>query len=173
VLGHVLDDQDLEVRAVVAAVLHRMGGVVQGIVFGAQVPGVAAAVGVGGQRPVDPPHQHGEPVVLARREQPPHLLEGRHAGEGPEPLDGAEEVEQPGDGLVQVLDRTVLGRGQQQLARCLLQAAPGVVPDLPRAVVRRLARAFRHRDHLRRAPGFVTTAYQSRCPSRVMVNKGA
>jgi hypothetical protein len=97
--GHVLDDQDLEIGPVGPRLLHRMGGAIQGLVLGAQVPRLAGAEGVGGQRAVDPAHQGGEPVVLAGREQPAHLAEGRHAGEGPEPLDRPEDVEQVGDGL--------------------------------------------------------------------------
>ena len=138
--GHVLDDQDLEVGPVGPRLLHRMGGAIQGLILGTEVPGLAGAERVGGQRAVDPAHQGGEPVVLTRGEQPAHLAEGRHAGEGPEPLDGPEDIEQVGDGLAQLLKGTMLRPGQHQLSGCFLQAAPGVVPDLPGAVVRQRAR---------------------------------
>jgi hypothetical protein len=96
----------------------------------------AAAEGVGGQRSVDRAHQRCEPVVLAGGEQPAGLLEGLHAGEGPESLDRAEDVKQSGYGLVQLLDGPLLGTGQDQLDGRLLQAGPGICPELPQAVVR-------------------------------------
>jgi hypothetical protein len=53
-LAQVLDDQDLEIGPVGPG---RLGPVdvaaLAGVVIGAQVPGLAAPVGIGGQRPVD------------------------------------------------------------------------------------------------------------------------
>jgi hypothetical protein len=74
------------------------------------------------------------------------FLERLHAGEGPETLDRAEDVQQPGYGLLQLLDGPLLGTGQDQLDGGLLQAGPGIGPELTQAVVRH---RVRHRDHLR------------------------
>ena len=150
VLGHVLHDQDLEVGPLGAGAglvgLARLAAV--GVVLGVGVPGLAAPVGVGGQRPVDPGHHRRAPVVLTGREQPAHLVEGLHAREGPEPLDGREDIQRLGDRVGQLLDRTLLGTVQGQLGGRLLQGGPGVGPDLPQTVVG----ASWHGNHLRDVP---------------------
>ena len=116
-LGHVLDDQHLEVGPVFPDLLHRLDHAVEGVVVGVQIGCPSGAERIGGQRIVDVGDQCGEPVVLARREQAPDLLERSDAGERPEPLDGPEYVEQAVDGVAQSVDRAVLGPGQHQLSR--------------------------------------------------------
>ena len=112
-LRQVLDDQDLEIGPG-RGLIHRMDGAIECVIFSAQVPDLAPAEGIGGQRAVDAAHQRGKPVVLARREQAPRPLEGRRAGKGPESLDGPEHVEQPGYRLAQLLDGMLPGAGQQE-----------------------------------------------------------
>jgi hypothetical protein len=96
--------------------------------------------------------EHPDPVQLARLAQRQQLaldlgerhgavhLEGVRAGERPEPFDGTEHVEQAVDGLTQGLDRALLRPGQRQLGGGFLQAAPGIVSDLPQAVIRQRVR---------------------------------
>ena len=86
-LGHLLDDQHLEVRAAPA----RLTAAVPACAdrrehVGLVEPGgvdVAAAVRLGGQRAVDARHGVGELVVAARGEQPLHPGELRRARVGP------------------------------------------------------------------------------------------
>ncbi len=92
-----------------------MGDAIVAVILAAQLPGLVTAEGVGGQRAVDRAYQRGEPVVLAGGEQPPRLLEGLHAGEGPESLDRPEDVKQSRYGLAQLLDGPLLGTSQYQL----------------------------------------------------------
>ena len=87
------------------------------------------------------------------------------ARESPEPFDGAEDVEQAVDGIGQRIDRALLRAGQGQLGGGFLQAAPGIVPDLPQAVVR-----VRHGDP---PPQCSSASYQSRCPQQTLANKSA
>ena len=152
VLGHVLHDQDLEVGPLGASAglvgLARL--VVVGVVLGVGVPGLAAPVGVGGQRPVDPGHHGRAPVVLTGREQPAHPVEGLHARERPEALDGREDIQRFGNGFGQLLDRMLLGTVQGQLGGRFIQGRPGVGPDLPQTVVG--VRANWHGNHLRDIP---------------------
>ncbi len=145
-LGHVLDDQHLEVGPVGPGRVSRAAVGLVEVVVELGVPDLPV-VGIAGQGPVEPGHDRRAPVVLPGCEQPPDLLVGRHAGKGPEPLDGPEEFELRGHRLGQRLEGTLLAAGQRQLACCLFQPGPGVVPDLPQAVVR--VRAFRHGNHLR------------------------
>ena len=109
-LGHVLDDEHLEVRPVTAELLRRVAVAFVGVVFGTHIPGLTVAVRLGDQGPVGPAHHGGEPVVLTGGEEPPHLSVGLRAGERPEPLDRPEDVQQPGHRLGQLLDGTLLGR---------------------------------------------------------------
>ena len=148
-LGQVLDDENLEIGPVTAELLGRAGIALVGVIFGAQIPGVTAAVGLGDQRPVGPAHHGGEPVVLAGGEEPLHVLEGLRAGKRPETLDRPEDIQQSGHRLGQLLDGTLLGAGQGQLGGRFLQAGPGIVPELPQAVVRHRLDADRHGNHLR------------------------
>ncbi len=149
VLGHVLHDQDLEIGPLRpgAGLVGLARFVVVAVVLGVGVPGLAAPVGVGGQRPVDPGHHGRAPVVLTGREQPAHPVEGLHAGEGPEALDGREDIQRFGDGSGQLLDRMLLGTVHGQLGGRFLQGRPGVGPDLPQTVVG--VRASWHGNHLR------------------------
>ena len=148
-LGQVLDDENLEIRPVTAELLGRAGIALVGVIFGAQIPGLTAAVGLGDQGPVGPAHHGGEPVVLTGGEEPLHILEGLRAGKRPETLDRPENIQQPGHRLGQLLDRTPLGAGEGQLSGRFLQAGPGVVPELPQAVVRQRLHTDRHGNHLR------------------------
>jgi hypothetical protein len=129
-LAHVLDHQDLEVLPVGPGQLHGIPAAIVGVVLAAQVPGLVAADRVGSQRAVNRTHQRGEPVVLAGGVQPPDLLEGLHAGEGPEPLDRPEDLKQSRYGLTQLLDGSLLGTGEHQLGGRFLQAGPGICPEL-------------------------------------------
>ena len=148
-LGHVLDDEDLKVWPVRPGLLRRVDQPVDGLVLGSHVQDVAAAVGAGRQRAIDLAHQAGEPAVVACRQQPPQLLDGLRAREGPQPFDRPERVEQPGYRLERLLERSLPGTGKHQLTGCLFQAGPGVRPDLPQGVVRRRVRVDRHGHHLR------------------------
>ena len=173
-LGQVLDDENLEVRPVTAELLRRAGVAFVCVIFGTQIPGLAAAVGLGDQGPVGPAHHGGEPVVLTGGEQPLHLLEGLRAGKRPESLDRPEDIQQPGHRLGQLLDGTLLGVGQGQLSGRFLQAGPGIVPELPQAVVRQRLHADRHGNHLRDLPGstgILAGRLTVRMPQRALVNK--
>ena len=152
-LGQVLDDEHLEVRPGAAELLRRAGIAVVSVVFGALVPGLAAAVGLRDKRPVGPAHDRGEPDVLAGGEEPLQHPDGRRAGERPESLDRPEHVQQPGHRLGQLPEGTLLAAGQGQLGGRFLQAGPGVVPQLPEAVVRQRLEGDRHGNHLRDLDG--------------------
>ena len=143
-LSQILDDENLEIRPVTAELLLRAGIAIVCVVFGTQIPGVTAAVGLGDQGPVGPAHYCGEPVVLTGGEEPLQLSEDLCAGKRPESLDRPEDVQQPGHRLGQLLDGTLLGAGQGQLRGRFLQAGPGIVPELPEAVVRQRLEADRH-----------------------------
>ena len=143
-LGQVFDDENLEVGPVTPELLRRAGIALVGVIFGPQIPGLTAAVGLGDQRPVGPAHYGGEPVVLAGGEEPLHILEGLRAGKRPETLDRGEDIQQPGHRLGQLLDGTPLCAGQGQLSGRFLQAGPGIVPELPQAVVRQRLHTDRH-----------------------------
>ena len=148
-LGQVLDDENLEIRPVIAKVLRRTGIAVVCIIFGTQLPGLTIAVGLGDQGPVGPAHHGGEPVVLPGGEEPLQLSEDLRARKRPESLDRPEDLQLPGHRLDQLLDGTLLGIGQGQLSGRFLQAGPGVVPELPQAVVRQRLDTDRHGSHLR------------------------
>ena len=108
-LGQVLDDENLEVRPVTAELLRRVAVAFVCVIFGTQIPGLTAAVGLGDQCPVGPAHHGGEPVVLTGGEEPLHLSVGLRAGKRPETLDRPEDVQQPGHRLGQLLGGTLLG----------------------------------------------------------------
>src|SRR5580704_4887471 len=82
-----------------------------------------------------------------------HHLEGPCAGKSPESLDRLENIQEPGYRLGQMLDGTLLGVGEGQLSGGFLQAGPGVVPELPQAVVRQRLPTDRHGHHLRDSTG--------------------
>ena len=166
-LGQVLDDENLEIRPVTAELLRRAGIAIVGVIFGAQIPGLTAAVGLGDQGPVGPAHHRGEPVVLTGGEEPLHLPEDLRAGKRPESLDRPEDIQQPGHRLGQLLDGTLLGAGQGQLSGRFLQAGPGIVPELPQAVVRQRLDTDRHGNHLRdlrRRTGILASRLTGRMP---------
>ena len=149
-LGQVLDDENLEIGPVAAELLGRAGIAIVGvIIFGPQIPGVTAAVGLGDEGPVGPAHYGGEPDVLAGGEEPLQLPEDLRAGKRPESLDRPEDIQQPGHRLGQLLDGPLPGLGQGQLSGRFLQAGPGVVPELPQTVIRQRLEADRHGNHLR------------------------
>ena len=150
----VLDDENLEVRLVTAARLLRRAGIaIVCVILDAQFPGMTAAVGLGDQCPVDLAYHAGEPAVLSCREVPLHLVEGPCAGKSPESLDRPENIQELGHGLGQLLDGTLLGVGEGQLSSGFLQAGPGIVPELPQAVVRQRLPTDRHGHHLRDSTG--------------------
>ena len=166
-LGQVLDDENLEIGPVTAELLGRAGIAIVGVIVGAQVPGVTAAVGLGDQGPVGPAHDGGEPVVLTGGEEPLQLSEDLRAGKRPESLDRPENVQQPGHRLDRPFNGTLLGTGQGQLSGRFLQAGPGIVPELPEAVVRQRLDADRHGNHLRdlrRQTGIVASRLTGRMP---------
>ncbi len=152
-LGQVLDDEHLEVGPVAAELLRRVAFAFVCVIFGTHIPGLTAAVGLGDQRPVGPAHHRGEPVVLTGGEEPLQLTDGLRAGERPESLDRPEHVQQPGHRLGQLPGGTLLAAGQGQLGGRFLQAGPGVVPQLPEAVVRQRLEGDRHGNHLRDLDG--------------------
>jgi hypothetical protein len=115
ILGHVLDDQHLEVGPAGVGPFVRVRLATVGLILGSRVPGRATVVGVGGQGPVEPGHHRRAPVVLAGREEPPDLLEGVRAGKRPVPLDGPEQVKRFGDRLGQLVDGTSLAERQGEL----------------------------------------------------------
>ncbi len=147
-LGQVLDDENLEIGPVAPGLLRRAGIAIVFVIFGAQINGMTAAVGLGDQGPVGPADHRGEPDVLIVCEEPVHLPVDVHAGKRPESLDRPEDIQQPGHRLGQPLDRALLGAGQGQLGGRFLQAGPGVVPELPQAVVRQRLHTDRHGNHL-------------------------
>ena len=111
-LGQVLDDENLEIGPVTAELPRRVAFAFVCIIFGPQIPGLTAAVGLGDQGPVGPAHDCGEPVVVTGGEEPLQLLEGLRAGKRPEALDRPENIQQPGHRLGQLLDGPLLGLGQ-------------------------------------------------------------
>ena len=165
--GQVLDDENLEVRPVTAELLRRVAVAFVCVVFGTQIPGLTAAVRLGDQCPVGPAHHGGEPVEITGGEEPLHLLIGLRAGERPEPLDRSEDIQQPGHRLGQLPSGTLLVVGQGQLSSRFLQAGPGIVPELPKAVVRQRLQTDRHGNHLRdlrRRTGAIASCLTGRMP---------
>ena len=143
-LGHVLDDQHLEVRPRVG--LDRCDGLpVQRLLDGGgHRPGDPVPIGIGDQTTVDAGHRPGEPGVLTGREQPSALMEGQWARVGPVPFDRRQFVEQAGDPGEQGIQWPAGGGGRGQPVGRLLQTAPGVRPELRQAVVRAGSHCFGH-----------------------------
>ena len=151
-VGHILDDENLEIRTVRPGLRRRTGLVIVCVVPGAWVPALAVEVGLGDKGLVGLGHQRGEPIILIGGEQPPSLPVGLCPGKRPESLDRPEDVKQLGYRLDQLLDGTLLRLGAGELNGRLLQAGPGIIPELPQAVVRLQVRASRHGHHLRDLP---------------------
>ena len=147
-LGQVLDDENLEIGPVAPGLLYRAGIAIVFVTFGTQINGLTAAVGLGDQGPVGLADHGGEPDVLIVGEEPVHLPVDVRAGKRPESLDRPQDIQQPGHRPGQPLDRALLGAGQGQLSGRFLQAGPGVVPELPQAVVRQRLHTDRHGNHL-------------------------
>ena len=174
-LGQVLDDENLEVRPVTAELLRGVAFAFVCVIFGTQIPGLTAAVGLGDQCPVGPAHHCGEPVVLAGGEEALHLVVGLRAGKRPETLDRPENIQQPGHRLGQLLGGTLPGVGQGQLGGRFLQAGPGIVPELPEAVVRQRLQTDRHGNHLRdlrRQTGILANRLTGRMPPASACEQG-
>ena len=173
-LGQVLDDENLEIGLVTAELLRRASVMIVFVIFGTQIDGLAAAVGLGDQGPVGPADHRGEPGVLVVGEEPVHLPVDVRAGKRPESLDRPQDIQQPGHRPGQPLDRALLSVGQGQLSGRFLQAGPGVVPELPQAVVRQRLHIHRHGNHLRDLPkqtGILAARLTGRMPLAALVNK--
>src|SRR6266568_369105 len=93
-------------------------------------------------------------------------------GKRPESLDRLKDVKQPGYRLDQLLDGTLLGLGAGELNGRLLQAGPGIVPELPQAVVRLQVRASRHGHHLRDLPLAAQSCAASRLKATIQPEDG-
>ena len=139
-LGHLLHDQNLEIE--LFARIERLilqptrVGRKHVLVIEAGVVDVAGAVGLGGQRTVDPGDRRGELLVVARGEQPLDLGELRGPGKRPVRLQRRQIAQQPPADLhIGVFERATRARSGQPVGR-LLQSAPGVGPQLPGTVVR-------------------------------------
>jgi hypothetical protein len=145
-LGHRLHHQHLEVEVIlpdVRPLLDRARVGREGVLL--VVPGmldITGAVGLGGQRPVDPGHRMGELVVAARGEQPLHLGELRRPGVSPIRFQRSEPGQQiTADANVLLFQPACRGRPRQPIGG-LLQPAPRVTAQLPDTVVR--TRILRH-----------------------------
>ena len=143
------------------------------VVLDAWVPALAVKVGLGDKGPVGLGHQRGEPIILIGGEQPLTLPIGLYPGKRPESLDRPEDVKQLSHLLDQLLDGTLLGLGAGELNGRLLQARPGIVPELPQAVVRLQVRASRHGHHLRDLPLAAQSCAASRLKATIYPARGS
>jgi len=162
-VGHILDDENLEVGTVRPGLRRRAGLVIVCVVPDPWLRALAVEVGLGDKGPVGLCYQRGKPIIRIGGEQPPNLAVGLCSGKRPESLDRPEDVKQLGYRLDQLLDGTLLRLGAGELNGRLLQAGPGIVPELPQAVVRLQVCASRHGHYLRDLP----LAAQSSAASRL------